>query len=64
MLTEKQSQLVRQLVTLNWEKDYNESETVREESREEYHRVQIELVKDMGFEAYTNFMEMGRQMFS
>jgi hypothetical protein len=64
MLTEKQSQLVRQLVDLNWERDYNESETVREESRKEYHRVQIELVTDMGFEAYTYFMAMGRQMFS
>ena len=71
-LTEKASQLFRELVDVNWEmKEYQEKNKMSPDFfkgllklNDEYSRIQQELIEEMGEDHYNHFIAMGRKMFA
>ena len=71
-LTEKASQLFRELVDVNWEiKEHSEAmddNTISIDTlirlNERYVNVQQELIEEMGEDHYNHFIAMGRKMFA
>lgn len=71
-LTEKASQLFRELVDVNWEiKEHSEAmddNTISVDTliklNERYIKVQQELIEEMGEDHYNHFIAMGRKMFA
>jgi hypothetical protein len=63
-MTNEQSAIFSKILDLNYELateelDYDDSKELRRES----YRLQAKLIESMGFDAYTNFIQMGKEMF-
>lgn len=64
MLTNYQSQLFSELVSLNWEMDQDYPRTVKTALTNEYWRVRKELEDDMGKNEYNRYINGMKQMFA
>jgi len=64
--TEKARELFSELLDVNWKigkKEYKSQEE-RNELNKQYHILYSGLIKEMGIEEFTKFMEMGHRMFN
>lgn len=64
--TDKERKLFSDLLDVNWKinnKEY-ESQEERNELNKQYHILNSNLIKEMGIEEYTRFMEMGHKLFN
>jgi hypothetical protein len=64
--TDKTRELFSDLLDVNWKinnKEY-ESQEERNELNKQYHILYSGLIKEMGIEEFTRFMEMGNKLFN
>jgi hypothetical protein len=64
MLNEKQQELFRIILDENHNMLHGETPTKKMEALGKLTQAKIDLKKDMGEEAYNNFMEQGRKLFA
>jgi len=64
MLTEKQSNLLREVIDLNWEFEQETDWSKKWNMAKELNTKKKELREDMGGEEYDKFIENGRKMFA
>lgn len=64
MLTDTQRKLFSEILDLNWDFKQEKNPAKKMELFGKLTQKKIDLKKDMGDEAYDNFMSMGQKMFS
>ena len=64
--TDKARELFSDLLDVNWKIDNKEyeSQEERNELNKQYHIINTSLIKEMGVEEFTKFMEMGNKLFN
>ena len=63
-MTQKQSEMLREIIDLNWEASQEKDVLKKFEMYNELSKKRKALRDDMGHEEYDEFMENGRRMFA
>lgn len=64
MLTESQRAIFTRIIDLNWEFTQEKNSTKKFELFEQLNAAKSELKESMGVDAYNDFINKGKQMFS